>query len=248
MDYVPRKHRKATAMDFETLATQFWQDGFLVLHDFFDSATMDNLNQVILNHFGEDPQFLHNEEFLRKSKADVIPWFPQREGVRDFDPVGNTPQFQRLTAAILGEQWQEQYTMVMFSAGNSHGQSWHQDCPPEDPRKFNLNRLVYTHDINESTGGRTVVIPGTHKKGLLPAGQPDEDLEGQVVLSLKRGTLLMLHGHCWHRVLPIHECKRVSTNFRSAPQGTPEGITDICVYRNMRYQFSTSQVIEERGA
>ncbi len=39
---------------------------------------------------------------------------------------------------------------------------------------------------------------------------------------------------------------RFSSNFRSAPKGRPEDITDICVYRNMRYRFSTSEVIEER--
>ena len=65
-------------------------------------------------------------------------------------------------------------------------------------------------------------------------------------LSPKKGTLVMIHGHTWHRVLPIKESRRVSTNFRAIPKGTPEDITDICIYRNMRYQFSTERVIEER--
>jgi len=64
-------------------------------------------------------------------------------------------------------------------------------------------------------------MPGTHKKGLLPPGQPDADMDGQMVLELKKGTLLMLHGHCWHRVLPIKNAKRVSTNFRSAQHALP---------------------------
>jgi len=40
---------------------------------------------------------------------------------------------------------------------------------------------------------------------------------------------------------------RASINYRSAAAGTPEGITDVCVYRNMRYRFSTASVIEERA-
>jgi hypothetical protein len=32
------------------------------------------------------------------------------------------------------------------------------------------------------------------------------------------------------------------------PSGTPEDITDICLYRNMRYCFSTESVVEERTA
>ena len=98
--------------------------------------------------------------------------------------------------------------MMMFSRPGSKGQAWHQDCAPEDPAQFNLNRLVYTHTIDESIGGQTVVMPGTHKKGLLPTGGPHADLENQVVIS------------------PL--------------KGTPEDITDICVYRNMRYRFSNT--------
>jgi hypothetical protein len=30
------------------------------------------------------------------------------------------------------------------------------------------------------------------------------------------------------------------------PKDTPEEITDIAVYRNIRYRFSTAEVIEER--
>lgn len=235
-------------MNYAALANEFWTHGYLVLEDFFDAELMDHLNGTILSHYGDSPDFWHNEEFLTKSQVEIIPWFPQREGVKDFDPVGDNSVLQRLTAEIIGEEWQDQYSMVMYSAPKSKGQSWHQDCAPENPAHFNLNRLVYTHNIDAETGGQTVVMPGTHKQGLLPAGQPDEDMNGQVVLDLKKGTLLLLHGHCWHRVLPINNVKRVSTNFRSAPKGTPENITDVCVYRNMRYRFSTSEVIEERVA
>jgi ectoine hydroxylase len=46
--------------------------------------------------------------------------------------------------------------------------------------------------------------------------------------------------------LPIHDGKRVSINYRSAPADTPDDITDVCVYRNMRYRFSTGEVLEAR--
>jgi len=232
--------------DYDSLAKRFWRDGYLILGDFFAADLMDRLNQVILNHFGLTPDYWHNDEFLTKSQVEVIPWFPQREGLTDFDIIADDPRLHRLTAEIIGEGWQEQYCMMMFSRQGSKGQAWHQDCAPEDPAQFNLNRLVYTHDIDDSIGGQTVVVPGTHRKGLLPAGDPHADLENQVVISPKQSDLPLLHGHTWHRVLPIHGSCRFSSNFRSAPKGTPEDITDICVYRNMRYRFSTSEVIEER--
>jgi ectoine hydroxylase-related dioxygenase (phytanoyl-CoA dioxygenase family) len=138
--------------------------------------------------------------------------------------------------------------MVMFSGRGSSGQAWHQDCPPEDPQQFNLNRLVYTSDIKAESGGQVVVVPGSHKMGLLPAGDPLGQLQDQVVLQPSKGTLVLLHGHAWHRVLPVKAAARVSTNFRAASATTSQEITDICVYRNMRYQFSTANVIEERTA
>jgi hypothetical protein len=105
---------------------------------------------------------------------------------------------------------------------------------------------VYTHDITEETGGEIVIVPRAHQAGELPVGDPHDELPGQVVFRPKKGTVVFLHGHCYHKVMPVKR-DRISSNFRAVPKGTPEDITDICVYRNMRYQFSTEQIVESRG-
>lgn len=238
-------------MDSEAASTnearsRFEQDGCLLIENFFAPELMDELDVLIRAHFGESPGFLHNDEFLEKSQTDVIPWFPQREGVEAFDGIDEDPRLGSLTKAILGEGWNRLYCMVMFSKPGSAGQAWHQDCAPEDAGTYNLNRLVYTHDVADDTGGQPVVVPGSHRRGLLPAGNPLGDLPGQRVLTPKKGALLLLHGHIWHRVLPMRTAGRCSINYRAAPAGTPDDITDVCVYRNMRYRFSTSEVVEER--
>ncbi|MGI9202270.1 MAG: phytanoyl-CoA dioxygenase family protein [Woeseiaceae bacterium] len=235
-------------MDIAALTQQFEQDGYLVVEDFFDDALMDHLDKQIRDYYGDNPDFWHNDEFLSKAKTEVVPWFPQREGVKDFDVIERDEQLCGLTQAILGDDWQIQYCMVMFSKQGTSGQAWHQDCPPDDPARHNMNRLVYTSDITDEIGGQTVVVPGSHKRGLLTVGDPVGEFDDQVVLRPRKGTLVLLHGHTWHRVLPIKGQYRFSTNFRSAPKGTPDDITDVCVYRNMRYQFSTSSVVEERSA
>lgn len=233
-------------MNTQSYRDHFWEHGYVVIEDFFDLALMDRLDRVIMDHFGSDPSFAHNDEFLTKAKTQVIPWFPQDEGNHAFDAIDGYPDFNRITAEILGADWQGLYCMVMFSKKGTSGQAWHQDCAPEDPKVYNLNRLVYTSDITDEIGGQTVIVPGTHRNGLLPAGNPAVEFDRQVVLRPKRGTLVFLHGHTWHRVLPIKGAYRVSTNYRAVPAGVPQNITDICVYRNMRYQFSTSKVVEER--
>ena len=225
------------------MLNEFERDGYLVIENFFRSSIMDNLDLLIRARFGRDPEFFHNDEFLDKSQTEVIPWFPQNEGVQEFDVIDIDERFAELSQAILGGDWKSQYCMVMWSKQGTSGQAWHQDCAPDDPTMFNLNRLVYTSDITDEIGGQTVVVPGSHKTGLLPVGDPAGDFEGQVVLRPKKGTLVLLHGHTWHRVLPIKGAHRFSTNYRAAPAGTPDDVTDVCVYRNMRYQFSTSKVV-----
>ena len=212
----------------------------------FDPALMDRYQALIMDHFGETPEFFHNEEFLSKAATEVIPWFPQQEGLDVFDIVERDERLRALTQAILGDGWASLYCMTMFSRQGTKGQAWHQDCAPENPAVFNMNRLIYTEDITPEIGGQTIVMPGSHRRGVLTVGPVDEDFADQVVLTPRKGTLVLLHGHSWHRVLPVVGRHRVSTNYRCSPKGTPENITDICVYRNMRYRFETNEVVEER--
>ena len=233
-------------MNVKELAARFWEQGYLVVEDLFDADLMDRYQALILQHFGESPEFFHNAEFLSKAATEVIPWFPQQEGFTEFAEVENDPRLKALTEAILGSGWYSLYCMTMFSRKGTKGQAWHQDCAPENPAVFNMNRLIYTEDITPEIGGQTIVVPGSHRRGTLTVGPVDEDFDDQVVLTPRKGTLVILHGHTWHRVLPVEGRYRVSTNYRCSPQGTPENITDICVYRNMRYRFETNEVVEER--
>jgi len=233
-------------IDIQVIKQTFDRDGYIAIENFFDDALMDHLDGVIHTYYGDSPDFWHNEEFLEKSHTEVVPWFPQREGNHEFDSIEKDQRLADLTRAVLGEGWLAQYCMVMFSKQGTSGQAWHQDCPPDDATRHNLNRLVYTSDIVDDIGGQTVVVPGSHRRGELPAGDPVGKFDDQVVLRPKKGTLVILHGHTWHRVLPIKGSYRFSTNYRAAPAGTPEDITDVCVYRNMRYRFSDASVVEER--
>ncbi len=232
-------------MELEKIAQEFWDQGYIIFESFFDGKLMDAYNNIILEHYGLSPDREHTDEFITKSAVEVVPWFPYREGKPLFDGIDKNEHFNAITDALLTKGWDNLYCMMMFSKAGSKGQAWHQDCPPESPAQFNLNRLVYTHDITEETGGEIVIVPQAHKAGVLPVGAPHEDIEGQVVYRPKKGTVIFLHGHCFHRVKPVKQ-DRISSNFRAVPKGTPEDITDVCVYRNMRYRFSTSEVIEER--
>ena len=233
--------------DRSYFSNEFWKNGFLILEDFFSDEVMDEANQNILKHYGSEPSWEHTDEFISKAAVEVIPWFPYREGNTKLDPIDKHEELNAITDSLLPKGWINLYCMAMFSKKGSKGQAWHQDCVSENKQRYNLNRLVYTHDISAETGGELVLVPGTHLGEELPPGSPDADLEGQIIITPKKGTLIFLHGHCWHRVMPVKSAYRISTNFRAVPLGTPEDITDICVYRNMRYRFSTSEIIETRS-
>ena len=230
----------------QQLAQQFHRDGYLAIDNFFPADMMDRYQELILAHFADAPAYIHNPEFLSKAATEVIPWFPQQEGIDAFSQAEQDDKLRALTEAILGDGWYALYCMTMFSPQGSLGQAWHQDSSPCDPSRFNVNRLIYTEDVTSTIGGQTIVVPGSHKRGELTVGPVDEDMEDQLVLTPRKGTLIMLHGHTWHRVLPVRGRYRVSTNYRCCPRGTPENITDICVYRNMRYRFETSEIVEDR--
>lgn len=238
----------ATPSDMGSILEDFARDGIAVVEDFFDAGLMDELDELIRDYFGDNPDFRHNDEFLEAAQTEVIPWFPQNDGVKAFDIIDEDSRLGVLTEAILGDGWASHYCMVMYSGKGTTGQAWHQDCPPEDSGMFNLNRLVYTSDITDEIGGQTVVVPGSYRRGLLPAGNPLGEFDGQIVLRPGKGTLVLIHGHCWHRVLPIRGACRYSVNYRAGPAGSTDALTDVCVYRNMRYRFSTSRIIEERIA
>ena len=239
-------HKRVLMKTPQECADLFWIDGFVVIEDFFPPELMDHYNARILDHYGMRPTWEHSDEFIRKSATEVVPWFPYREGDNLFDTVNHDRRFNEVTDAILTEGWDALYCMTMFSKAGTVGQAWHQDCPPEDAHQFNLNRLIYTHDVNSESGGETLVVPGSFRKGELPKGEPHGRIDGQVVLCPGKGTVVFLHGHSWHRVYPIKGDYRISVNFRAIPTGTPEDITDVAVYRNIRYRFSTGEVIEER--
>ena len=174
-------------MNTTQLLEKFQRDGYLLLHNFFDTDLMQRLDALIREHFGDDPSFLHSDEFLEKAKTDVIPWFPQSDGPCEFDLLDDHDELRQLTRTLLGEGWQRMNCMVMFSKQGTAGQAWHQDCAPEHPARYNLNRLVYTSDIDDETGGQIVVVPGSHRRGLLPAGNPWADFEDQQILRPRNG-------------------------------------------------------------
>lgn len=179
----------------------------------------------------------HHGEAEKSFACDVIPWDPLKEKHPVFRNLHNHPALVEVTEAMLGAGFTAPGSLVMFSVGGGRGQAWHQDCPVEATRDFNLNRLIYTGDVSVEDGA-IVVVPGSHRMGRIPPGGHQDPMDGEVVLTPKAGTLVFLHGHVYHRVTPnLNRKPRVSVNFRAFCAGTSPDVTCIGVYRNGTVNF-----------
>lgn len=216
----------------------FERHGYLIIEDFLDSKELEILNIALDAKYSQWQQEAKKVHDLGDQFAcDVLAWDPVQEGHPVFCDLAGNPRLAEVTEEVLGKGFGTQTSLIMFSIPRGRGQAWHQDCPPEESGLFNLNRLIYPRDATIEKGA-IVIVPGSHKRGAIPPGGHQESIEGEIVLTPKAGTLILLHGHVYHRVTPnLTDEPRNSVNFRALPQGVPDWVTCIGVYRDGRARF-----------
>ena len=172
-----------------------------------------------------------------KFECDVIAWDPVHANDAAFVVLHRHPALAAVTEALLGPAFTAPSSLVMFLIAGGRGQAWHQDCPPEHVAAFNLNRLVYPDDVTADDGA-VVVVPGSHRRGRIPPGGHQEPIAGEVPLTPRAGTLVLLHGHVYHRVMANRTPRpRRSINFRAYAAGVPRSVNCIGIYRNGEIDF-----------
>lgn len=227
--------------DAETLRSTFEEHGILVFPDFLDPVRLRELNAQIAEHY---KSIVEDADRAKESSTagigfdvEVVPWDPIAHGVQAFTRLAQDPMLSGLTETILGPGFGAPKALVMWSVGGGKGQAWHQDCPPDDPGAFNMNRLFYMQDTQEEDGA-LVVVPGSHRVGRIPSGGSQDPIDGEIVLTPAAGTLAFLHGHVFHRVTPNVSGKpRVSLNLRAYPSGVSDQVNRVGIYRNGAYDF-----------
>jgi ectoine hydroxylase-related dioxygenase (phytanoyl-CoA dioxygenase family) len=225
---------------------RFEEDGFLVLPGVFSPDSLRAINAAHDEHFLpliDEAARMAGDEAQRAARfaCDVISWDPVREKHPLFTALLHDPELEAITQTLLGPGYTTPASLVMYSVGGGRGQAWHQDCPIEDGAGYNLNRLIYTRDVSMDDGA-IVVVPGSHRAGRIPPGGHQDPMPGEVTLCPDAGTLVLLHGHVYHRVTPnLNRQPRVSLNFRAYPQGTDPRVNCIGVYRNGTVDFCSDQ-------
>lgn len=222
----------------------FERDGVVVLPGFLSETQMIPLRRELEAHYAPlaaTAATSHNGAgLLAKFECDVMVWGPLGDKNAEFIALNALPNLADVTEAVLDAGYSTNANgLVMYSVGGGRGQAWHQDCPPGGPesKEFNLNRLIYTDDVALEDGA-IVFVPGSHRFGRIPSGGHQEPITGEITLEPRAGTLVLLHGHVYHRVTPNLNMKpRTSINLRAYPSGIDATVTCIGVYRNGDVNF-----------
>ena len=234
----------------------FHEQGYLVVRQLADPATLrhlaaevDGLHERMAQH--PPPEVgLSWEEGLPQDQPPRIRQLMNSERVSPtIDRILTSERMLDIVAELIGPRIILFHSKLMMkSARDGSFTPWHQDwsywkgaC--REPVQVNC---MLSLDAAAVDNGCIRFVPGSHRQGELPAGDPHGELPGQVVLAPRAGTLLLLHGHCYHKVLRVTERPRISVNLRALAPGTPRSITDLGVYRNMVYRFSTREVVRQR--
>ena len=237
----------SVATSADSRRRKFAEHGVVVVPGFLDREQVALLNREIDAHYGPLVRERFGIEAVSQAAiemdCDVITWDPLGEEVEPFQVLAADPRLATLTRELIGE-FSAPGSLAMWSVGGGKGQAWHQDCPPDDPSQFNLNRLFYLQDT-EVDDGAVVVVPGSHRMGRISPGAPQAPIPGEVMLTPRAGTLVLLHGHIYHRVTPNVSLRpRVSVNLRAYPADVPREITRIGLYRNAAYDFLAGKRID----
>ncbi|HEY3328503.1 MAG TPA: phytanoyl-CoA dioxygenase family protein [Capsulimonadaceae bacterium] len=229
------------------IAARFEADGFVVLEGFFSGIEVTAMNNEIEKHYApilakQDEAVNQKGDAFRQFNTEVIPWDPCGEGNAVFAAVRDDSRLRDATAACIQPDFNASGSLVMLSVGGGKGQAWHQDCPAVDSTQFNLNRLIYTQDIAAESGA-IVLVPGSHRAGAIPPGGSQDPLPGEVMLTPKAGTLVLMNGHVYHRVTPNTTSNpRLSVNFRAYGKGVSPDVCNIGVFRNGAFDFAKNAV------
>lgn len=215
----------------------FAQDGIMVVENLFDADALGDINQAIDEHWQSSVAQNEHEQAKKDFehiKCQVMLWWHAEQDDQRVADLMNSTQLRDTTIDLLGAECTHLHTLVAYSLPGGDGQAWHQDSRASDNQKFfNVNRLIYTRDTTMEDGA-VVAVPGSHLMDEIPHGGEHDDLPGQRVICPKAGTVVFLHGRCYHRVLPNRSGRmRISVNFRVKSPGSSDRLIDRPIYRHM---------------
>jgi ectoine hydroxylase-related dioxygenase (phytanoyl-CoA dioxygenase family) len=183
-----------------SLTRQLDQDGFLILENFMDNDLLMRLRERVEQLFAEEGDAAGAE-------------FKKEEGCRRLaNLVNKGPVFRNIIAEerllpfvryVLGPEIK--LSSLNARSVNPHGtvaQPLHTDMAAvADDAGYWVCNMVWMLDDYTPANGALRVVPGSHRWGCLPQdvlADPFADHPGQVMVTGKAGTVVVVNAHVWH--------------------------------------------------
>ena len=224
--------------DLDSIVDTFERDGIVVLQDMLPEhwvSAADCVADRLLTRLDERP-WAAGEEYCQR--FDI--W------TKIFGNLESEPEVLVLFENEVIQTVTNKLARIGSTAGSigswvtsgGCGQAWHQDSWSSAPNLFILNRIVFTRNYTPEHG-QLLVVPGSHRYGDLPTGDPYESLPNQVAFTLSANTAVFLHSRTYHCVTKNATNEpRIQFNRRVVPNGVPADLTSRARFRNGTWDFS----------
>jgi len=213
-------HRGDPVREVDVLATReeieaLMRDGYLVRERIVTGEHLERLRHALHEVIDRDAEVEEGRETFSGTYARFL-----HDKHPAFMELLDWPPALSVARAVLGPVlWMRVFTGRLSRPGDEFTEvEWHlhqrmipQPLPPMWCRPQTLDCLLYLDDLDAGNGPLSVV-PGSHQWLDSNLGAFDtEPKEGEVVLEMPAGSLVMAFGSLWHRALPTDgtRCRRL---------------------------------------
>ncbi|MBN63573.1 MAG: hypothetical protein CME20_19640 [Gemmatimonadetes bacterium] len=179
----------------------FERDGMLFFEDALDQNTIDELTAAIDRVCQSSPRFEAGQTFGCQNIVERDPAFAA---------LIDHPRHVGYAYDLFGELLKlHQSQFFIRPPGGERYNIWHPDgaravpygtFSPELPLQIKIG--FWLTDLPEAKMGNLVVLPGSHREQYIDEYDSHEPIDGEQVVTLKKGTMTLMHSSIWHRVEP----------------------------------------------
>lgn len=178
----------------------FMEEGMLVIEDALSSDEVDRYVGMI------------DEACARSERYDPEKFFGPNNIVEkypEFAELIDHPRHVGFGYDVYGELLKLHISQFFIRPRDSSHNKWHPDgaravpygvYAPEMPIQIKVS--YWLTDLPEAGMGNFVYMPGSHRSQYFDYYDTHESVPGEKILTVKKGTMTLMHCNTWHRVEP----------------------------------------------
>lgn len=179
----------------------FQKDGIVLIEDAISEDAIQTYLDAIDRVTSVAPDYEDGEYFYRENIVELDP---------TLSSLIDEPRHVGFAYDIYGELLKiHQSQLFVRAPQESHNNKWHPDgaralpygvFSPEIPLQIKVG--YWLTDLPEAQMGNLVVLPGSHRHQYMDGYDTHDSMDGERILTPKRGTMSIMHSSIWHRVEP----------------------------------------------